>query len=644
MAAFPDVKAPTEALDGFLIATSVAVWVGAILADWAAFRVDAPLEATLPVGDPVHARSRARRRRRPRPAHRALGRVALAFVLLRRADRLGRTATWVGERTSRSARGRWSLLGAGLALAAVAIAALVGPRLPGAPERRHRVAHRHRRQRPRHPGHGQSRWSTSAPASSTRPTSRSSPSAARCATTGGSPPSTGSTDASGRRTARTARPAATSTTACPSQSEQHRVRADVLDRGPRPDLAAGRVRAPGDQLGHAGPLRRGVRARSSSTPTSRPPTTPTTASPSALPQLRRRRSSPRRRATIPSTIAEHLPRPPGRLPRLGARRWPSEVTGGSASAYEAVAATAELLPRPSSPTTSTSGPGHSDQAIEQFVLELRRGYCEQFAGSFAAMARSLGIPARVAVGFTPGDADPADPTLYRVRGENAHAWPEVFLGEYGWVTFEPTPGPGRPVRRAVHRRARAAGRRPAATARPPPPPCRRRRPTPVDPPATDRARPTRRTRSTSSAPAPAPTDSRPRPIRGRAASPGDRVGVVLAVAVVSVWSSWPSPSLRRRAAPLGRPCDADAKVALAWDDSIARHPPGRRAGPGRPRPSTRSPAGSGPACPSLERAAPARWPAPCRTSPTRPARPEPEVGDDSARPRRRDRRRRRRPP
>ena len=87
--------------------------------------------------------------------------------------------------------------------------------------------------------------------------------------------------------------------------------------------------------------------------------------------------------------------------------------------------------------------GHSDDAIESF-LEIRRGYCEQFAGTFAAMARSIGLPARVAVGFTWGDTDPAQPGVFQVRGRNAHAWPEVYLGAYGWVGFEPTPGRGSP--------------------------------------------------------------------------------------------------------------------------------------------------------------------------------------------------------
>ncbi len=87
--------------------------------------------------------------------------------------------------------------------------------------------------------------------------------------------------------------------------------------------------------------------------------------------------------------------------------------------------------------------GHGERAIDDF-LERKEGYCEQFAGTFAAMARSLGIPARVAVGFTWGDSDPRNPNLYHVRGEHAHAWPEVYLGQYGWVSFEPTPGRGAP--------------------------------------------------------------------------------------------------------------------------------------------------------------------------------------------------------
>jgi len=87
--------------------------------------------------------------------------------------------------------------------------------------------------------------------------------------------------------------------------------------------------------------------------------------------------------------------------------------------------------------------GHSDSAIDDFLTG-RRGYCEQFAGTYAAMARSIGLPARVAVGFTPGITDPSNPERFVVKGEHAHAWPEVYLGDFGWVPFEPTPGRGAP--------------------------------------------------------------------------------------------------------------------------------------------------------------------------------------------------------
>ena len=66
----------------------------------------------------------------------------------------------------------------------------------------------------------------------------------------------------------------------------------------------------------------------------------------------------------------------------------------------------------------------------------------------ALMARSLGIPARVATGFTWGDPVSVDETtgktLYSVTGRHTHAWPEIFFDGLGWVAFEPTPGRGIP--------------------------------------------------------------------------------------------------------------------------------------------------------------------------------------------------------
>lgn len=70
-------------------------------------------------------------------------------------------------------------------------------------------------------------------------------------------------------------------------------------------------------------------------------------------------------------------------------------------------------------------------------LQSKRGYCVQYATAMAIMARELGIPARVGVGFLPGKRA-ADGTV-TVTADRAHAWPELWFDQAGWVRFEPTP-------------------------------------------------------------------------------------------------------------------------------------------------------------------------------------------------------------
>jgi transglutaminase-like putative cysteine protease len=79
-----------------------------------------------------------------------------------------------------------------------------------------------------------------------------------------------------------------------------------------------------------------------------------------------------------------------------------------------------------------------------FLTKSHRGYCEQFAGTMAVMLRALGIPARVAVGFTPGTYESTGRS-YSVTTQNAHSWVEVEFPGYGWLAFEPTPTRNNPV-------------------------------------------------------------------------------------------------------------------------------------------------------------------------------------------------------
>jgi transglutaminase-like putative cysteine protease len=76
--------------------------------------------------------------------------------------------------------------------------------------------------------------------------------------------------------------------------------------------------------------------------------------------------------------------------------------------------------------------------LVQFLTVTHAGYCQQFAGAFGIMARTLGIPTRLVVGFIAGQPGPAG--HYTVTGADAHVWPQVYLGPgSGWISVEPTP-------------------------------------------------------------------------------------------------------------------------------------------------------------------------------------------------------------
>ncbi|MEK6274032.1 MAG: transglutaminaseTgpA domain-containing protein [Actinomycetota bacterium] len=79
--------------------------------------------------------------------------------------------------------------------------------------------------------------------------------------------------------------------------------------------------------------------------------------------------------------------------------------------------------------------------LVQFVTKTKRGYCQHFAGAMALMLRYLGIPSRVAAGFTSGRYD-KDAETWTVYDREAHTWVEVWFKGYGWLPFDPTPSRG----------------------------------------------------------------------------------------------------------------------------------------------------------------------------------------------------------
>ncbi|MFD1547836.1 DUF3488 and transglutaminase-like domain-containing protein [Nonomuraea guangzhouensis] len=87
----------------------------------------------------------------------------------------------------------------------------------------------------------------------------------------------------------------------------------------------------------------------------------------------------------------------------------------------------------------TAPPGHSLKGLEFFLETTHRGTSEQFASTFALMARTLGLPSRVVVGFRPGQASDG---VYHVKSGHIMAWAEIKFDRLGWRPFYPTPGRG----------------------------------------------------------------------------------------------------------------------------------------------------------------------------------------------------------
>jgi len=122
------------------------------------------------------------------------------------------------------------------------------------------------------------------------------------------------------------------------------------------------------------------------------------------------------------------------------RQLAEEVTAGLTNPYEKADALADFLHSDPQFTYATDpGPPPSDQDLVDFFLfdeGGRIGYCQHYASSMVVMARSIGLPARVAVGFAPGARQEDD--TYLVREANAHAWAEIYFPGYGWQIFEAT--------------------------------------------------------------------------------------------------------------------------------------------------------------------------------------------------------------
>jgi transglutaminase-like putative cysteine protease len=122
-----------------------------------------------------------------------------------------------------------------------------------------------------------------------------------------------------------------------------------------------------------------------------------------------------------------------------------EATKGTTNMYDAATALADYLRTFKYSTKNDDPPAGQDAMV--WFLQHQVGFCTFFASAMTLMARSLGMPARIAVGYTSGGYD-AKTGTYIVKESASHAWTQIYFAQYGWVNFEPTPSFGpflRPV-------------------------------------------------------------------------------------------------------------------------------------------------------------------------------------------------------
>jgi transglutaminase-like putative cysteine protease len=159
----------------------------------------------------------------------------------------------------------------------------------------------------------------------------------------------------------------------------------------------------------------------------------------------------------PGWITERYLQLPGSVtPRT--RELAATITEGMDNPYDRAQAITNYLRENISYNETVPNPPSGQDAIDWFLFDYRRGFCNYYASAEVILLRSLGIPARLSVGYSQGEyaplmgsasrAQPGSDTssqsvfpigeLYTVRHKDAHAWPEVYFPGFGWIEFEPT--------------------------------------------------------------------------------------------------------------------------------------------------------------------------------------------------------------
>jgi transglutaminase-like putative cysteine protease len=137
----------------------------------------------------------------------------------------------------------------------------------------------------------------------------------------------------------------------------------------------------------------------------------------------------------PAWVSDHYLQLPDDLsPRI--RELAQRITRDADSPYEKTTAITDYLRATITYSKTVDTPPDDTDPLVWFLFDKREGFCNYYASAEVILLRSVGVPARLAVGFAEGEYN--RPDKYTVREKDAHAWPEVYFPGIGWVEFEPT--------------------------------------------------------------------------------------------------------------------------------------------------------------------------------------------------------------
>ncbi len=138
----------------------------------------------------------------------------------------------------------------------------------------------------------------------------------------------------------------------------------------------------------------------------------------------------------PMQITDRYLQLPGNLPAR-VKELAIAITQAYNTPYKKAQAIKDFLSDYPYSLTIDPPPDNAD-GVDYFLFSQKSGYCTYFASAMTVMLRSAGIPARMVVGFLPGQYD-SDTHSYIIRDRDYHAWTEIYFPGHGWITFDATP-------------------------------------------------------------------------------------------------------------------------------------------------------------------------------------------------------------